>query len=131
MSAASQVVKDGGAIIIAADCWDGIPDHGQYGRFLREAHNPHELLSHMCTPGFHEQDQWQAQIQAQIQLKADVYVYSNNLTDEQISTALLFPCRRIEDTVKKLRKHYGSQATICVLPEGPLTIPYIDPLMPV
>ena len=35
MSAASQVVKPGGAIIIAAECWDGIPDHGLYGQLLR------------------------------------------------------------------------------------------------
>jgi nickel-dependent lactate racemase len=97
-----------------------------YGRFLREARNPQELLAHMCAPGFHEQDQWQAQIQAQIQLKADVYVYSHHLTDEQIRTALLHPCQRIEDTVEKLRKLYGPRTSICVLPEGPLTIPYID-----
>ena len=36
------------------------------------------------TPGFLQQDQWQAQIQAQIQLKADVYVYADYLTDAQI-----------------------------------------------
>ena len=31
MSAAARVVRQGGAIIVAADCWDGIPDHGLYG----------------------------------------------------------------------------------------------------
>jgi hypothetical protein len=31
MSAAAKVVKPGGAIIIAAECWDGIPDHGSFG----------------------------------------------------------------------------------------------------
>jgi nickel-dependent lactate racemase len=125
MSAAAQVVREGGSIIIAADCWDGIPDHGSYGRLLGEAHSPQELLDRVCAPGFLEQDQWQAQIQAQIQLKANVYVYSRNLSDEKIRAALLFPCQRIEATVEALRAHYGSQATICVLPEGPLTIPYL------
>jgi nickel-dependent lactate racemase len=126
MSAAAQVVRSGGTIIIAADCWDGIPEHGMYGKLLRQARSPQELLERVCTPGFLEQDQWQAQIQAQIQLKAEVYVYSRNLTDEQIRAALLLPCRQIEATVEELRKRYGSQATICVLPEGPLTIPYIE-----
>ena len=37
MSAAAQIVKHGGSIIIAAECWDGIPDHGPYGSLLREA----------------------------------------------------------------------------------------------
>jgi nickel-dependent lactate racemase len=125
MNAAAQVVRDGGAIILAADCWDGIPEHGMYGKLLRQVRNPKELLERVCAPGFLEQDQWQAQIQAQIQLKADVFVYSRNLTNVQIRAALLLPCLQIETTVEELRKHYGSQATICVLPEGPLTIPYI------
>ncbi len=125
MSAASQVVRRGGAIIIAADCWDGIPDHGLYGRLLREAAGPRELLDRITAPGFLEQDQWQAQIQAQIQLKADVYVRSDNLTDEQIRSALLMPCHRIEDTVEELLGRRGRDATICVLPEGPQTIPYV------
>jgi nickel-dependent lactate racemase len=126
MRAAAQVVREGGAILIAADCWDGIPDHGLYGRLLREAKSPQDLLERICTPGFLKQDQWQAQIQAQIQLKAEVYVRSDNLTDEQIRSALLKPCSTIEGTVAGLLAEYGPNARICVLPEGPQTVPYID-----
>jgi nickel-dependent lactate racemase len=126
MSAAAQVVREGGAIIVAADCWDGIPDHGLYGQLLREADSPRALLDTVCAPGFLKQDQWQAQIQAQIQLKADVYVRTDNLTDEQIKMALLRPSHRIEDTVTELLGKYSPQASICVLPEGPQTIPYIQ-----
>jgi nickel-dependent lactate racemase len=126
MSAAAQVVRQGGAIIVAADCWDGIPDHGLYGQLLREAESPQDLLDTICAPGFLKQDQWQAQVQAQIQLKADVYVHSHNLSSEQIEAALLRPCPCIEDTVARLVNEYGPQARICVLPEGPQTIPYVD-----
>jgi nickel-dependent lactate racemase len=125
MSAAARVVRPGGAILVAAECWDGIPEHGLYARLLREASSPQDLLRRVSDPDFHEQDQWQVQTQAQIMLKAEVYVYSENLTDEQIRTALLSPCRSIEDTIEMLRRRYGSQASICVLPEGPLTIPYV------
>jgi len=125
MSAAALVVKPGGAIIVATDCWDGIPDHGSYGRLLREANSPQELLARITAPGFLEQDQWQAQIQAIIQMKADVYVHSRNLSAAQIRSALLLPCPRIEDTLIELRKRYGPQASICILPEGPQTIPFI------
>ncbi len=125
MSAASQIVKPGGAIIIAAECWDGIPDHGLYGQLLAAARSPRELLDTITTPGFLKQDQWQAQIQAQIQLKAEVYVRSDHLTDEQIRRALLLPCASIEQTVAQLRERYGPAAAICVLPEGPQTIPYV------
>ena len=114
-----------GAIICAAECVDGIPEHGLYGHMLREAKNPPELLDRIMAPGFLKQDQWQAQIQAQIQLKAAVYVYSDHLSDAQIHAALLLPCRDIVATLKQLRERYGSHASICVLPEGPQTIPYV------
>lgn len=125
VSAAAKVVKQGGAIILAAECWDGIPDHGLYGRLMREASSPRDLLERIHAPGFLVQDQWQAQVQAQIQLKADVYVRSDNLTDEQIRAVLLEPCARIEESVAVLLEKHGAQARICVLPEGPQTIPYV------
>jgi lactate racemase len=125
VSAAAQVVRAGGAIIIAADCWDGIPEHGSYGQLLREASSPRELLERIHAPGFLVQDQWQAQLQAQIQLRADVYVRTDNLTDVQIRSALLEPCARIEDKVAALLHAYGPRSRICVLPEGPQTIPYV------
>lgn len=126
MSAAAQIVKQGGAILCAAECWDGIPDHGLYGQLLREASSPRELLDRIMAPGFLKQDQWQAQIQAQIQLRADVYMYADYLTDEQIRSALLLPCRNIAATVAELRRKYGPQASVCVLPEGPQTIPFVN-----
>jgi nickel-dependent lactate racemase len=126
MSAAAQIVRPGGAIIIAASCWDGIPEHGMYGELLRACDSPQAVLEMVSQPGFLKQDQWQVQIQAQIQLKADVYLYTDNLTDEQIYAALLKPSRCIEDTVMQLLKHMGRDARICVLPEGPQTIPYVQ-----
>ena len=125
MSAASQVVKKGGSIITAADCWDGIPEHGEYGRLLLEAENTETLLQTIRAPGFLRRDMWQAQIQALISQKTDVYFYSENLSDEQIRGALLKPCHNIEATVDELLQKYGRETSICVLPEGPQTIPYI------
>jgi nickel-dependent lactate racemase len=125
MSAAAQVVREGGAIIIAADCWDGIPDHGLYGELLRQAESPQSVLDMIHAPGFLKQDQWEAQVQAQIQLRADVYVRSDNLTDEEISGALLRPCACIEETLADLMAQRGPGATLCVLPEGPQTVPWV------
>lgn len=125
MRAAERIVRPGGAIVIAASCPDGIPEHGLYGKLLRESRSPGELLDRICAPGFLEQDQWEAQVQALVQLKADVYVRSDGLTDDQIREALLLPCRRIEDTVGELVVRYGRDASICVMPEGPQTIPHV------
>ena len=125
MSAASQIVKQGGSIIIAAECWDGIPDHGPYGKILRDAESIEQLLETIRDPDFVMGDTWQAQIQALISQKADVYVYSDGLKNETIRSAMLQPCDSIEKTVGTLRKKYGRDTKICVLPEGPQTIPYV------
>lgn len=69
MSAAAKVVKSGGTIICAAECRDGIPNHGAYGEILASGSSPRELLRMIEAPGYSRPDQWQVQIQAQIQLK--------------------------------------------------------------
>ncbi len=128
MSAASQIVKEGGHIIVAAECWDGVPQHGEYGRLLASASTPEELLSTIRTPGFAAQDMWQAQIHAAICEKTSVHFYSHNLSDEQIRSAFMKPCRDIAESVRAIAgARASSQGTlrVCVLPEGPQTIPYV------
>jgi len=126
MSAAAQIVKKGGAMIVAADCWDGIPEHGEYKRLLCEAAGPGALLQRLRTDPHPCQDAWQAHIHASICEKADVYLFSHNLTDEQVTRAMLKPCRDIPATVDRLLASYGGDASICVLPEGPQTICRIE-----
>jgi len=126
MSAAAQVVRRGGSIIVAAECWDGIPDHGEYKNILQMADTPHALLEILRQPGFLMVDQWEAQLQAQIQCRAEVYVKSCYLSDDEIRAALLEPCHQIEETLDVLLGRYGPDARICALPEGPRTIPYVE-----
>ncbi len=124
MSAAAQVVREGGAIVMAAACEDGLPSHGKYADLLAQAGSPQAVLDLISQPGFSEHDQWQVQIQAQIQLRAEVHVYSEGLSDQQIERALFIPCRGIEDSVATLLARCGPTARLCVMPEGPLTVPY-------
>ncbi len=121
MSAAAQVVKDGGRIICAAECSEGMPEHGQYRRILASCSSPSELLAMINEPGYERHDQWQAQVQAQIQMKAAVYIKSRFLTAQQTAEAHLTPVESIEDAIAEC----GADARICALPEGPQTIPYI------
>ena len=123
LSAAAQIVRCGGAILLVSACEDGLPNHGRYAALLEEAGSPAKIIEMLSQPGFSQPDQWQVQIQAQIQQQAEVYVFSNGLTDEQIRRSLFTPCRDINQTVTKLVANFGPR--VCVLPEGPLTIPYV------
>ncbi|MDR2588880.1 MAG: nickel-dependent lactate racemase, partial [Spirochaetales bacterium] len=83
MSAAAKVVKPGGAIIIAAECWDGIPAHGSFGKILLEAKDFDQMLERIRDKNFMVDDQWQAQILALIAQKADIYVYTTGLSEAE------------------------------------------------
>ena len=130
ISAAAEIVRSGGVIILAAACEDGLPDHGLYAALLKEAGSPQAVLDTISQPGFSKQDQWQVQIQAQVQQQATVYVYADGLTDDQITAALFTPTRDIEATLADLQQVHGPDARICALPEGPQTIPYLKQPIP-
>jgi nickel-dependent lactate racemase len=124
MSAAARIVKSGGVIVLAAECREGVPGGSSFDKLLREANDPADLLRLLASPGFSRPEQWQAQIQALIQAKASVMIKSS-LPDEVVRAAHLVPCDDITATVAKLNAQAGGRASIAVLPQGPLTIPYL------
>ena len=125
MSAAAEVVKPGGHIICVAECRDGLPDHGAYAAILAERDSPAELLEMINSPGYSVPDQWQVQIQAQIQMKANVSVVSGYLDPEQIRAAHFKPAEDAAEAISQALSASGPGSTLCVLPQGPQTIPYV------
>jgi nickel-dependent lactate racemase len=124
MSAGARVVKPGGTLILAAECREGMPAGCPLDQLLRSAAGPEEILTMLNTPGFVRPEQWQAHIQALVQRKARVLVHSS-LPDEVLRAAHLTPCHDIAATVNQLVRANGNGARIAVLPQGPLTIPYL------
>ncbi len=124
MSAAAQVVKPKGAIIAVSECSDGLPNHGNYAKILKMRETPQELLDMINDESFSMFDQWEAQVQAMIQLKADCYLYSS-IDEETIRQAKLTPIKDVESTLQQLMNQYGENTRIAILPLGPLTIPYV------
>ncbi len=124
MSAAAQIVADGGLIIAAARCNDGFPDHGNFRPLLFGAASPRALLETILAPGFSVYDQWEAQLLAMIRLKARVALKSG-LADDEVVKAHLAPISDIVQAVEEERRRVGADAPIAVLPEGPMTIPYL------
>jgi nickel-dependent lactate racemase len=125
MSAAAKIVKSGGTIICAAECRDGLPSHGSYGAVLASAPSPSALLEMISSPGYSAPDQWQVQVQAQIQTKANVLVKTDGLRPEEIRAAHFTPIDDVAASVDETLRRAGPAATLCVLPQGPQTIPYL------
>jgi nickel-dependent lactate racemase len=126
MSAAAKIVKPGGTIICAAECRDGLPNHGSYGAVLASQPDPETLLAMINTPGYSAPDQWQVQIQAQIQMKATVLVKTSGLSDAEVRAAHFTPIADVTTALRDALRQAGPEATLCVLPHGPQTIPYVQ-----
>ncbi len=125
MSAAYQVTRPGGLIVCAAECRDGFPDHGSYREVLAGAPSPHELLAEITARPHTVPDQWQVQIQARIQADCRVVVHSSYLSEVDLAGAHLGHTSDIAGTVARALAEAGSDARVCVLPDGPQTIPYV------
>jgi nickel-dependent lactate racemase len=127
MSAASQITKPGGVIICAAECRDGFPEHGSYREELRTGGSPQALLAEIAGRERTVPDQWQIQIQAAIQARHQVIMHTSWLSDSELAAAHLEQTRDVTEAAAAALRRAGPGARLCVLPEGPQTIPYVQP----
>jgi lactate racemase len=124
LCAGARIVKGGGRIILACECSEGLPSDSPYERMLLGAADPRGLLDQLnCRHGTLP-EQWQVQIQAQIQQTARVMLHSQ-LSPEKARAAHFEPCPDPERAVIDALSEYGPESRVAVLPEGPLTIPYL------
>ena len=126
MCAAAEVIQEGGDILVAARCNDGFPAHGNFTKLLYEHPSPQALMETILAPGFHMLDQWQAQKLAQVQLRSRVAIYSE-LDADAVRRANLTPIADLGEAIRAAVAQVGADAPIAVLPEGPMTIPYLAP----
>jgi lactate racemase len=125
MTAGATVVRDGGVIVCAAECRDGFPDHGSYREVLESAASPRALLDAIEARPETVPDQWQVQVQAKVQSLARVVMHTSYLSDQALAAAHLEQTADIAGTVTEALGAAGPGARVCVLPEGPQTIPYL------
>ena len=109
-------------VITASGGTDGDTDSDSLAEFAKSQGLDDDVVAWLFS------DSTQAQIQAQVQQKATVYVHSRYLSQEQVRQALLEPALSVEGTLAELVKQYGPQARIGILPEGPQTVPYLSVL---
>jgi nickel-dependent lactate racemase len=124
MTAGARILKPGGTLILAAECCEGVPAGSPCDQLLRSAASPEEILALLAQPGFRRAEQWQPQIQALVQRQAKVLLHSA-MPDETVRAVHLTPCPDISAAVKELLAKLGNSARVAVLPQGPLSIPYL------
>jgi nickel-dependent lactate racemase len=125
MSAAYQIVSEGGLILSVSRCNDGFPNHGNFRKMLLAHSSPEDMLETIYSPGFSVFDQWQVQLFALILQRARVALYSE-IPPEDVRRVHLEPVADITAKISEELKHIGQDAPVAVLPEGPMTVPYLE-----
>ncbi len=124
MAAGARILREGGLMVLACECREGVPDGSPYHSLLKRFPDTERLLAGLAAPGFAHAEQWQANIQAVVQRKGTVLLHSS-MPDAVVREAHLEPCHDISATVRAKLADLGPRARVAVLPHGPLTIPYL------
>ena len=130
MSAAATVAVPGGLIICAAECADGWPDYGSFREELAAQPSPEQLLAAIAARPRTVPDQWQVQVLARVLRQARVGMHTSGVADADLRSAHLFAVPDIAAAVTAELAAAGPQARVCVLPEGPQTIPFVAAPIP-
>ncbi len=124
ISAAARIVSDEGRILVASECSDGVPDHGDFADLMKQGSSARDILDSIDALKRPVLDQWQAQILAGILEKASVSVLSDMDRDE-IEACKLDTIDNLDSGLRDALAE-SDEARVAVLPDGPLTIAYVE-----
>ncbi len=128
ISVANQACASGGAILLVAECREGL-GAGEYVELLHSERSPDELLRAVEHPERPTTfDQWQVQVQAMVQARCDVWLHSS-LPRETVEAAHLRHAPDVTGTLATIidekRAALGREPSVCVMPHGQLTVPRV------
>ena len=127
MTAAYAITQPGGLIITAARCNNGFPDHGAFKRQLLKGTSPSQAWDSIKARSHCEPDQWQTQKLLQILRSCRIQLLSD-LDPQLVQKAHLTPITDVRTAIDQELSRLGDPHTpVAILPEGPLTIPYVRP----
>lgn len=120
MTAAEATCKEGGVIIIAAECSDG---HGgeEFYQTFRDAKNVQQIMDDIMARGRKETvpDQWETQILARIMLKFKVIMITDPDKQKMVEEMGMQWAENLNSAVEKAKKMLGkSKAAITAIPDG-------------
>lgn len=129
MSVAAQACATGGAILLVAECREGLGGP-EYVELMRSEASPAALLGRFGRDGHATvHDQWQVQVQAMVQARCDVWLHSS-LDRAAVESAHLRFAPDVDGSLAAIlnakRAELGREPSVCVLPYGQLTVPRLS-----
>ncbi len=121
--AASNIIRDGGSIIMVCECREGLGSQ-EYCALVREGLTTDEFMAHRCRPENFEIDQWCLQTTYQALAKADnIYVYSPYLDEKELNAIGIV---KIDDVQAAVTTLLAAHKTVAVSSEGPYVVGMLE-----
>ncbi|MHB8900280.1 MAG: nickel-dependent lactate racemase family protein [Thermoguttaceae bacterium] len=127
MVAASEIVKPGGTVILAAGMSQGIGSE-PFQQLFRENSSLDRFMDRILHTDYFVMDQWQLEELAKVRRKARVVAVTDGLSAETLRSLFVEAAPTVEDAVAECLDRYGPGATIAVIPKGPYVIAQVDSL---
>lgn len=124
MVGALPVVKQGGTIILAAECAEGIGSQ-LFTRTLLEAGDLERFVAHISQPDVFLPEEWQVEELAKVARKAEIYCITGGIPRERLAECFVHPAASVEEALHAAFARHGQNASVLAIPRGPYVIPYV------
>jgi nickel-dependent lactate racemase len=124
MVGALPVVKQGGTIIIAAECVEGIGSP-LFTRTLLEAGDLQQFVAHISQPDVFLPEEWQVEELAKVARQAEITCIAGGISAERLSECFVRPAATVEEALSAAFARHGQDASVLAIPRGPYVIPYV------
>lgn len=124
LAAAARIVEPGGTVALCCECADGVPHGGSFHRVLEKAGSWAAVEDWLDAQETTQLDQWQVQVMLRAAKQARIALFSR-LDEATVRSCLCEPIRELPAWTGHELERLGHGAPVAVLPEGPLTIPYV------
>jgi nickel-dependent lactate racemase len=119
--AAVEIVKQGGSIVLFAECKEGIGSK-PFTKLILETKDLGQFIKDIYDPANFVIDQWQLEELAKVAKKAEIFFYCDGISYEQQRALFVQPLRTPEEGVACVLAKHGPEATIAAIPEGPYVL---------
>lgn len=119
LTAAEAASKEGGVLILCAECADGVGGEGIY-RLLKECESPRALYERlMAVPrGQTVPDQWQSQILARVLMARRAILVTRPELETSVREMKMDYAPSLQEAFVRARRIKGKGASVTVMPDG-------------
>ncbi|MFQ5665368.1 MAG: nickel-dependent lactate racemase [Candidatus Binatia bacterium] len=121
LTAALNIVRRGGTIILAAALEEGIGSK-DFQELLGSVRGHEDFMARITSPGFFRIDQWMGQHLCQVLRKADVVLVTGGHAPAALGGLNVSQAVTVEEALRTALVRYGEGAHVALLPQGPYVL---------